>query len=161
MSLTRFPAHGITGLFTKERITFRKAFRIAIRFVIGFVIRTTCVHKHCNRRAFRTCARVNQVPKELCVHTSSESGFLGRSRSKMPFFAFQKPDLWELSVHKGLSLALRHYAMHREARYRHYAMRATIYHTFNQMFIAAIIWFFSDVRKSVSIMKCSKFQTRQ
>ena len=37
------------GLFTKERITFRKPFRIAIRFLIGFVIWTTCVHKHCKR----------------------------------------------------------------------------------------------------------------
>ena len=38
------------GLFTKERITFRKPFRIVIRFLIGFVIWTACVHKHCNCR---------------------------------------------------------------------------------------------------------------
>ena len=35
------------GLFTKERITFRKLFRIAIHFLIGFVNWTTHVHKHC------------------------------------------------------------------------------------------------------------------
>ena len=38
------------GLFTKERITFQKPFRIAIRFLIGLVIWTTYVHKHCNCR---------------------------------------------------------------------------------------------------------------
>ena len=36
-------------LFTKERIMFRKPFRITIHFLIGFVIWTTCVHMHCNR----------------------------------------------------------------------------------------------------------------
>ena len=35
-----------TGLFPKERFAFRKSFRNAIRFLIGFVIWTTCVHKH-------------------------------------------------------------------------------------------------------------------
>ena len=36
--------------------------------------------------AFPKCARTNHVPKELCVHMSSESGFLRKSRSKMPIF---------------------------------------------------------------------------
>ena len=102
------------GLFTKEQIMFRKLFPPTIRFLIGFVIWTMCVHKHCNchpdhkqdlhtarkyfvpsaltdpltlawlQRAFPKCT--NHVPKELCVHKSSESGFLGGSRSKMPFF---------------------------------------------------------------------------
>ena len=49
----------------------------------------------------KKCTRMNQVPKELCVHKSSESGFLGESQSKTPFFAFQKPDLKELYVQKG------------------------------------------------------------
>ena len=85
------------GLFSKERITFRKPFRIAICFVIGFVIWTMCIHKRCNRRpnhkqdlrtarkyfvptaqiddvhvwlqrAFPKCAHTNHVLKELCVH---------------------------------------------------------------------------------------------
>ena len=37
------------GLFTKEGITFPKPFRITILFLIGFVLWTMCVHKHCNR----------------------------------------------------------------------------------------------------------------
>ena len=83
------------GLFTKERITFRKPFRIAIRFLIGFVIWTMCVHMHCKRRpnheqeviilfllrsphwlthawlqrAFPKCTRTNHVPERtLCSH---------------------------------------------------------------------------------------------
>ena len=43
------------------------------------------------QRAFPKCTRMNHVPKELCIHMSSKSGFLGRSRSKIaPIFAFQK-----------------------------------------------------------------------
>ena len=58
------------------------------------------------QRAFPKCTRTNHVPKELCVHMSSESGFLRRSRSKTPFISrfkspFQKPDLKELCFHKG------------------------------------------------------------
>ena len=92
------------GLFTKERITFWKPFRIAIRFLIGFVIWTTCVHMRWKRRldhrrdlhttfllrrlthawlqrAFPSFqARTNHVPRELCVHTSLESGFLASRR---------------------------------------------------------------------------------
>ena len=36
------------------------------------------------------CTRMNDVPKELCVYKSSESGLLGRSRSKMQFFRVAK-----------------------------------------------------------------------
>ena len=36
----------IVAVFTKEWITFRRMFRIAISFVIGIVIWTTCVHMH-------------------------------------------------------------------------------------------------------------------
>ena len=46
------------GLFTKERIMFRKQFRITIRFLIRFVIWTTCIHKHCNRCAIRITNRI-------------------------------------------------------------------------------------------------------
>ena len=35
--------------FTKEKITFQKPCWIVIRFLIGFVIWTMCVHKHCNQ----------------------------------------------------------------------------------------------------------------
>ena len=45
----KYTAH-IVGLLKKEPITFRKPFRIAIRFLIGFVICTTCGHMHCKRR---------------------------------------------------------------------------------------------------------------
>ena len=38
------------SLFTKELITFRRSFQITIRLLIGFMIWTTCVHKHCNSR---------------------------------------------------------------------------------------------------------------
>ena len=37
------------AVFTWERITFRKTFRIAIQNVIGIVIWTMCVHMHCKR----------------------------------------------------------------------------------------------------------------
>ena len=112
------------GLFTKERITFRKPFRIAIRFLIGFVIWTIHVRSQAlqppvsitNRicalrgnilfllrrlahawlqRAFPKCARTNHVPKELCIHKSSESGFLGGSRSKTPPFLCFKSLIWK------------------------------------------------------------------
>ena len=55
------------------------------------------------QHAFPKCTCTNHVPKELCVHMSSESGFLGGSWSKMSLFksAFQKPDLKELCFHKG------------------------------------------------------------
>ena len=46
--------------------------------------------------AFPKCACTNHVPKELCIHNTSESGFLLEARSKTPFIsqnAFQKPDL--------------------------------------------------------------------
>ena len=36
--------------FHKGQIMFRKQFRIPTHFLNGFVIWTTCVHKHCNRR---------------------------------------------------------------------------------------------------------------
>ena len=45
--------------------------------------------------AFPKCARMNHVPKELCVHTSSESGFLGGSRSKTPFLGGFKSLIWK------------------------------------------------------------------
>ena len=46
------------------------------------------------QHAFLNCARTYHVPKELCVHTSSESGFLGGSRSKRPFLRF-KSLIWK------------------------------------------------------------------
>ena len=41
-------------------------------------------------RLCMACTRTNHVPKELCVHTVLESGFLGGSRSKTPFFRVSK-----------------------------------------------------------------------
>ena len=113
------------GLFTKEWITFRKTFRIAICFLIGLwfeLCAFTCIvnavpitnricalrgnillllHRlthACNawlQRAFPKCACTNHVPKELCIHTFSESGFLGGSRSKTPFFLHFKSLIWK------------------------------------------------------------------
>ena len=40
--------------------------------------------------AFPKCTRTNHVRKELCVHMSSESGFLCESRSKTPLFCISK-----------------------------------------------------------------------
>ena len=37
----------------------------------------------------------NQVPKELCVHKSSESGFLGGSLSQTLFFVCFKSPIWK------------------------------------------------------------------
>ena len=54
--------------------------------------------------AFPKCTRTNHVLKELCIHMSSESGFLVSTRITIQyasFFAFQKPDLKELCVQKG------------------------------------------------------------
>ena len=40
------------------------------------------------QRAFLKCTRTNHVPKELCFHMHVlESGFLGGSQSKTPFFS--------------------------------------------------------------------------
>ena len=39
------------------------------------------------QHAFPKCARTNHVPTELCVHKSSESGFLRKSRSITPLFS--------------------------------------------------------------------------
>ena len=123
------------GLFTKERITFWKPFPITIHFLIGFVIWAMCIHKHWNRRAvpitnrictlqgnilfllrwltcawlqcaFPKCTCTYHVSKEICVHKSSESGFLGRSQSKRPYFLCSKSLIWnphlkELCIHKG------------------------------------------------------------
>ena len=49
---------------------------------------------------FQKCTRTNHVPKEICVHKSSESGFLGRSRSKTPFFRVSKAWL-ERALHSS------------------------------------------------------------
>ena len=76
----------------------------ALQGNILFLLRSPCwlTHAWLLQCAFPKCARTNHVPKELCIHMSWESGFLRQSRSKTPlFFAFQKPDLKELSVHKG------------------------------------------------------------
>ena len=59
------------------------------------------------QRAFPKCTRTIHVPKELCVKSSEWSGFLGGSWSKTPLFAFQKPDLKELCVHKGENQAFK------------------------------------------------------
>ena len=47
------------------------------------------------QRAFPKCTRTNHVPKELCIHMSSESGFLRRSRSKTPLFSRFKSLIWK------------------------------------------------------------------
>ena len=77
------------AVFTWERITFRKTFRIAIQNVIGIVIWTMCVHMHCkclpNHDQDLRTAREYFVPTALRSHVL-ESGFLRWSRSKTPFF---------------------------------------------------------------------------
>ena len=45
--------------------------------------------------AFPKCSRTNRVPKELCVHMSSESGFLRESRSKTSLFSRFKSLIWK------------------------------------------------------------------
>ena len=57
--------------------------------VILFLLRSPCWLTHAwLQRAFPKCTRTNfHVPKELCIHMSSESGFLGGSRSKTPFIS--------------------------------------------------------------------------
>ena len=47
------------------------------------------------QRAFPKCTRTNHVTKELCVHMSSESGFLRGSRSKTPFISHFKSLIWK------------------------------------------------------------------
>ena len=54
------------------------------------------------QRTFPKCARTNHIPKELCVQQVLRIR-LSRSITVQNalFFAFQKPDLKELCVHKG------------------------------------------------------------
>ena len=44
---------------------------------------------------FPKCTCTNHVPKELCIHMSSESGFLRESRSKLPLFSRFKSLIWK------------------------------------------------------------------
>ena len=59
-------------------------------------------------RAIPKCTHTNHVPKELCVHKSSESGFLGGSWYKTPFFCSSKAwferALWTQRVKSGFQI---------------------------------------------------------
>ena len=85
-------------VFTWARIMFRKTFWIAIQNVIGIVIWTTCVHMHCKRlmhlciasaRIFKMHTHESRSERALRSHVL-ESGFLGGSRSRTPFFRVSK-----------------------------------------------------------------------
>ena len=84
-------------LFAKERIMFRKLFRITFHFLIGFrdlnYVRSQALQlpprsqtgsAHCEVMGLFTVSESHS--EELSVHKSSESGFLVRSRSKTPSF---------------------------------------------------------------------------
>ena len=68
----------------------------ALRGNILFLLRSPRWLTHAwLQRAFPKGARTNHVPKELCIHTSSESGFLRGSRSKTPFLSCFKSLIWK------------------------------------------------------------------
>ena len=80
-----FELCAFTSIATAVPITNRIcALRGNILFLLCWL---TCVWL---QRAFPKCTRRNHVSKELCVHKSSESGFLRGSRSKMPFLRVSK-----------------------------------------------------------------------
>ena len=90
-----------------------------------FVTWITCIHKHYHRmlvvlitnriwalrgnilfllhwlthawlhRALTKCTCMNHVTKELCLHKSSESGFLGGPESKTPLFSHFRSLIWK------------------------------------------------------------------
>ena len=92
-----------------ERIMIRKPFRIMIHFLIGFVIWTTCVHKHSqlpspitNRICALHCEVINilHIQKhrsERALHSQVIRIRLsiGRSRSKTPLFSHFKSLIWK------------------------------------------------------------------
>ena len=87
------------AVFTWERITFRKTFRIAIQNVIGIVIWTTCVHMTCIANAFpitiRICAlRGNilfllRIPRWL-THAWFQHGFSANFQNAHARITFRK-----------------------------------------------------------------------
>ena len=94
------------GLFTKERITIRKPFRITIRFLIGFVIIWSTPFTSITTAVpipYRICTLWGNIlfilrrlnPCMASARISSESGFLGRSRLKSTHFSCFKSLKWK------------------------------------------------------------------
>ena len=59
-----------------------------------FTAQSTLIDPSMASVRFPKCARMNHVPKELCVHMSSESGFLANHDLKHLFFLVSKFSAW-------------------------------------------------------------------
>ena len=77
--------------FHKGQIMFRKQFRIPTHFLNGFVIWTTCVHKHCKAMALTLCLTPNMVAQWVCLH-GLESRSERRFKTWFGLFLIWKPD---------------------------------------------------------------------
>ena len=88
-----FKLHAFTSIANAIPITNRIC---ALRGNILFLLRSPRWLTHAwLQRAFQKCTRMNHVPKELCVHVSSQSGFLCGSWSKKPIFSRFKSLIWK------------------------------------------------------------------